>query len=147
MQKILPPTYFFIAIVMMITLRVLLPGAHLLSGPIRLVGLLPLVAGVGIASVADNAFKRVGTTVYPFQESSMLVTNGPFRFSRNPMYLGFMLGLIGIALLLGSLTPWFVIPPFGILLDQRFIRVEESMLKQKFGQTFLDYQRQTRRWI
>jgi len=147
MQKILPPTYFFIAIVMMITLRVLLPGAHLLSGPIRLVGLLPLVAGVGIAGIASNTFERAGTTIYPFQESSKLVTSGPFRCSRNPMYLGFMLGLIGIALLLGSLTPWFVIPPFGILLDQRFIRVEESMLKQKFGQTFLDYQRQTRRWI
>ncbi|HEX3049015.1 MAG TPA: isoprenylcysteine carboxylmethyltransferase family protein, partial [Aggregatilineaceae bacterium] len=130
-----------------ISLHLLRPGAHFLSGPLRLVGLLPLAAGVGIAGIANNAFERVGTTIYPFQESSALVTTGPFRFSRNPMYLGFMLGLIGIALLLGSLTPWLVLPVFGFLLDQRFIRAEEKMLIQKFGPTFLAYKQHTRRWL
>ena len=62
-------------------------------------------AGVALAIAAERAFKRAGTAVLPFTEPSAVVTTGPFAFSRNPMYLGMMLCLVGWAILLGSLVP------------------------------------------
>jgi protein-S-isoprenylcysteine O-methyltransferase Ste14 len=61
------------------------------------------------------------------------------------MYLGFVLILTGMAVLLKSLTPWLAVVAFFILIKQRFIRVEESMLAARFGQKFEEYQRKTRR--
>lgn len=92
-------------------------------------------------------FKLAGTTIKPFQESKTLVTTGIFRFSRNPMYLGFALILVGAAILLGSLTPFFVIPVFVILTEKQFIISEEIMLERTFGTAFLDYKRRVRRWL
>jgi protein-S-isoprenylcysteine O-methyltransferase Ste14 len=63
------------------------------------------------------------------------------------MYLGFVLVLIGIAVLLGSLTPWFIVPLFAVLMDRVFISVEEQMLQARFGQAWSEYKAQVRRWI
>jgi protein-S-isoprenylcysteine O-methyltransferase Ste14 len=67
--------------------------------------------------------------------------------SRNPMYLGMVLILTGIALLLRSLSPFLVILPFAILLERSFIRVEEGMLARKFGPKWEAYKAKTRRWL
>jgi protein-S-isoprenylcysteine O-methyltransferase Ste14 len=87
------------------------------------------------------------TTVKPFQESNTLVTGGVYSFSRHPMYLGFVLVLIGIAILLGALTPWVIVGAFIILIELVFIQVEEHMLSEKFGASWEDYKRKVRRWI
>ena len=63
------------------------------------------------------------------------------------MYLGFVLVLVGVALQLGTLTPWIVVLAFVVLMDVLFIRPEEDMLEETFGQAFLDYKRRTRRWL
>jgi protein-S-isoprenylcysteine O-methyltransferase Ste14 len=63
------------------------------------------------------------------------------------MYLGFVLALIGIAVLLGSLAPFVVIPVIAVLMDRMFIEVEESMLQDKFGPSWLEYKAKVRRWI
>jgi protein-S-isoprenylcysteine O-methyltransferase Ste14 len=63
------------------------------------------------------------------------------------MYLGFVLILLGVALLLGSLTPWLVIPIFAILIDRVFIQVEERMLAEQFGQDWSTYKAGARRWL
>jgi protein-S-isoprenylcysteine O-methyltransferase Ste14 len=97
--------------------------------------------------MADNALRKAKTTVKPFEESSALVTSGVYRISRHPMYFGFVLILMGLAVMLGSLMPFLVIPVFAILIDTVFIRVEERMLEDKFGRAWLDYQRRVRRWI
>ena len=75
------------------------------------------------------------------------MTEGPFRYSRNPMYLGFVLVLAGIGILLGSLTPLFVIPAFAALMDRQFIQMEEQMLRAAFGAKWQDYASRTRRWL
>jgi len=146
-KKILPPTYLLAALALMVALHLLLPGPRLLSGLFTLLGLVPLLAGVAINLVADGEFKRLGTTVKPGEESTTLVTTGVFRLSRNPMYLGFVLVLVGVALQLGTLTPWIVVLAFVVLVDVLFIRPEEDMLEETFGQAFLDYKRRTRRWL
>jgi protein-S-isoprenylcysteine O-methyltransferase Ste14 len=146
-KQILPPTYVLIALVGMLVLHFTFPGIKLIPLPWNLLGLIPLVIGVALNFIADSAFRRAGTTVKPFQESSALLTDGVYRFSRHPMYLGFVLILIGVAILLGSLTPWVIIPIFAVLMDMVFIQIEERMLGEKFGPAWLEYKKKVRRWI
>ncbi len=146
-KRPLPPTYLLAFIVIMIALRFLLPIAMIIPVPWTLFGVVPLVAGILVNLAADKAFTRANTTVKPFEESAVLITDGAFRVSRHPMYLGFVLILIGVAVMMGRLTPFFAIPAFAALMDIVFIRVEERMLEEAFGRTWLEYQRGVRRWI
>jgi len=113
----------------------------------NLLGVVPLVIGIILNLVADGVFKKLGTTVKPFEESTALITTGVFRISRHPMYVGMVLILIGIAVLMGSLTPYAVIPVFAVLMEVVFIRVEERMLEEKFSEAWLVYKEKVRRWI
>jgi protein-S-isoprenylcysteine O-methyltransferase Ste14 len=146
-RKTFPPTYLLISIVAMAVLHFLLSARKIIPSPWNALGIVPIALGVAINIVADDAFRRAQTTVKPFEESTTLVMSGVFQISRNPMYLGFVLILVGVAVLMGSLTPYFVIPVFVILMDRVFIQVEEEMLEEKFGSAWLDYETRVGRWI
>jgi len=145
--KIMPPTWMLIAIIAMLVLHFLLPLARIVPTVWNLTGLVFLVSGITLNLIADRAFQQVGTTVKPYQESSNLVASGVFQISRNPMYLGMVLTLIGIAVLLRTLSPLLVVIPFAILINQVYIRVEEQMLLEKFGAKWQAYKTKTRRWL
>jgi protein-S-isoprenylcysteine O-methyltransferase Ste14 len=147
LRKPLPPTYFYVAIVLIIVLHVLVPGPQVFSSPWRYLGVIPLILGSAFSVLADQAFKRFGTTVKPFEESTCLVTDGVFRLSRNPMYLGFVLLLAGLVMLLGSTTPWIVVVIFPFLMELHFIRAEETMLEARFGDAWLQYKQRVRKWL
>jgi protein-S-isoprenylcysteine O-methyltransferase Ste14 len=146
-KRVLPPTYILVAIVSMVVLHFLLPGVHIIGLPWNVLGVIPLIAGIIMNLMADRAFKKAGTTVKPYQESVALITDGVFRVSRHPMYAGFVLILLGIAILLGSVTSYGVIIIFAVLMDVMFIRIEEHMLEETFGETWLTYKKQVRRWL
>jgi protein-S-isoprenylcysteine O-methyltransferase Ste14 len=76
-----------------------------------------------------------------------LLTTGVFRLTRNPMYLGYLLILLGVALIVRSVTPYAVILVFAILMHGVFIRVEEQMLEKQFGQAWVEYTQKVRRWV
>jgi protein-S-isoprenylcysteine O-methyltransferase Ste14 len=145
--KVLPPTYLLVAIVVMLALHFLLPAIQIIPGPWNILGVVPLACGIALNLVADKAFREAATTVKPFEESTVVITTGVFRITRNPMYLGYVLILIGVALIVRSLTPYAVIPVFAVLMDRVFIRVEEQMLEAKFGQAWLGYAKKVRRWV
>jgi protein-S-isoprenylcysteine O-methyltransferase Ste14 len=84
---------------------------------------------------------------HPFSEAKTLVVRGPYRWTRNPMYLGMAAILLGFALYLGSVTPFIVIPAFMGLIAERFIVPEEEMLEKTFGQAYSDYKARVRRWL
>ena len=147
LKKIMPPTWLLIAIVVMLAFHFLFPVKLVIPRFWNLLGLIPIVLGVAINLSADRAFQQAKTTVKPFQESSELITNGVFRISRNPMCLGFVLILIGIAIFLRSFTPYLIIILFAILIDRIYIRVEEGMLAEKFGTEWQAYKAKTRRWV
>lgn len=136
-KKMLPPTYLFLFIAIMGALHFFLPIAEIVPYPWLLFGWLFLFLGIILNLLADRAFKYYQTTVKPFEESTTLITTGVFRFSRHPVYLGMVSILIGLALIMGSLTPFVTIPPFLILMDRVFIKVEEQMLEKKFGESWL----------
>jgi protein-S-isoprenylcysteine O-methyltransferase Ste14 len=146
-KRVLPPTYLLVSIVVMVALHFLLPVTTIIPLPWNVIGIVPLALGIAINIVADSALRKADTTVKPFEESSALVTSGAYRISRHPMYLGFVLVLIGVALLMGSLAPYIVIPAFVVLMDRVFIQVEERMLEARFGGTWQAYKLKTRRWI
>ena len=145
--KILPPTYLLIEMIAMLVLHFLFPVVWIVPPVWNLLGLVFLVAGVSMNLIADKAFHQAGTTVKPFEESSTLVTDGIFQISRNPMYLGFVLILGGIAVLLRSLSPILVILAFVALINNSFIKAEEEMLAVKFGSSWEQYKSRTRRWF
>ncbi len=103
--------------------------------------------GIVLNALADQTFKKHETTVKPFEESTALVTGGVFNISRNPMYLGMTLILLGTGVLLGSVIPFAIVPVFAVLLDRIFIVEEEKMLEDTFGDQFRQYRNQVRRWI
>ena len=149
MKKIslLPTGYLLIAMLLILLIHFILPLTRLIPIPWNLVGILPLGFGIWINLAADKAFHRRGTTVKPFEEPSTLITSGVFSISRNPMYLGFVAILIGIALLLGTLSPYLIVIAFAILVDRMFITVEEKNLEHKFSSMWMKYKKDVRRWI
>lgn len=147
MKTILPPTYFFGAIILMLGVHFVLPIMTIVPFPWNVFGLLPLVIGLTIATLADKVFHQRGTTIKPFQTSNVLVTDGFYRFSRHPMYLAFTLALFGLAWLLGSASPLAVVVLFAVLMDIIFIRAEERMLADTFGEDWQAYTRRVRRWL
>ncbi len=143
----MPPVYLLAAIAAMVALHFLFPGKQLLNAPWRWAGAVPIVVGLGLVLWVAAVFRRRKTTIKPGDVSSSLVTNGPFRVSRNPIYLGMTSILIGTALALGSLVPWLVVPVFVVLVGYNVIPVEEAMLAEAFGQSYADYRAKVRRWI
>ncbi len=146
-KTVLPPTYFLASLALMAALAFALPIASLLAWPWRAFGVVPIAAGVWLNLAADRAFKERGTTVKPFEQSSALVTDGAFRLTRNPMYLGMVVILIGVALIFVALTPFLVAAGFAAIMETRFIPVEERMLAETFGDEWTAYRDRTRRWL
>ena len=103
--------------------------------------------GLVLAASAVISFKKAGTAIKPFESSTVLIKDGLYRYTRNPMYLGMVILLIGVASYLGSLTPYVVIPVFFLIIQQCFIKHEEPFLENIFGQEYLDYKDKVRRWI
>jgi protein-S-isoprenylcysteine O-methyltransferase Ste14 len=146
-RKVMPTTYLLIALLAMIVLRFSQPLDQIIPTPWNLLGIVPVLLGIALNLFADKALHDAHTTVKPYQESDTLVTVGVYGFCRHPMYLGFVMVLIGVALLLGALTPWAIIVIYIVLLETIFIKVEERMLSEKFGSNWMEYKRKVRRWI
>jgi protein-S-isoprenylcysteine O-methyltransferase Ste14 len=147
MKRMLPPTLVLSCLVSMILLHWLLPITSLLPAYFNLLGMVPLVLGVVLNVGADRTFKIAQTSVSTFNEPDKLVTHGLFRYSRNPMYLGFVLILAGAWMLLGSASPFLGVAVFFLVSNCYYIPFEEHMLAKKFGTGFEAYTSKTRCWI
>jgi len=145
--RILPPVYLLVAIILMVALPLAFPIRQLAWCPARWLGLAPVAIGLMFGAPAARIFVKRKTAIRPGDVSTTLVTDGPFRFSRNPMYVGMVCLLAGVAIGLGSISPWFVIPLFIVAISLRIIPVEEAMLREAFGEPYREYQLRVRRWI
>lgn len=109
-------------------------------------------AGLVLLSVAGvlwaaGRFGRAGTPVVPVQPATALVTDGPFRHTRNPMYLSLGLGYLGVTLLMNSLWPLVFLPGVWAVMNYWVIPREERHLDAVFGEAYANYRRRVRRWI
>jgi len=146
-SKLEPPIYFLIYLLLTIGLHFILPVIQLIHTPYKFIGILLLGIGIWLNMWTDGLFKKKNTTVKPFEKSSALILEGPFRFSRHPMYLGMVIVLLGVAIILGSLITFLVPIAFFITMQIVFIRHEEKALEQTFGQEYLDYKNRVRCWL
>lgn len=145
-KRILAPVYFLAAILSMAALHFLLPIARILPASYSSGGVLILI-GMSLILWAVRLFARAGTTIKPFEASTKMIVAGPYRWSRNPIYLGMAMILLGIGLALGTLTPFAILPLFVWLIQKNFIAHEEAMLDKSFGPAYAEYKKRIRRWL
>ena len=147
--KIPPPIYAISIALIMWLLSLYLPVAQLVTSPWNKLGIgLMLVAGF-LDFTSLYLFFKKRTTPNPMkpQFTTGLVTNGLYKISRNPMYLGLLIILFGFAIYLGNLTAFLMLPAFYFVITEMQIKPEEQMLEEKFGEEYLDYKRKVRRWL
>jgi protein-S-isoprenylcysteine O-methyltransferase Ste14 len=115
----------------------------------KLLALSFTVAGAIVILVAVTSFRRAKTTLNPMDpaSSSSLVRSGIYKLSRNPMYLGFLLVLVGWAVFLSNALAFVFLPAFIFYMNRFQIEPEEKALAGKFGQEFVDYKSRVRRWL
>lgn len=145
-MKIYPPIIMLTAGAVMAVLDTALPLARLWPAG-QWAGALPALAGFALAAWSAFTFHQHQTTVHPFRQASALVTSGPFSFSRNPIYLGMALVLLGIAVALGTLAPFLVVPLFMLVMNRAIIAGEERMLADTFGAEYDAWRGKVRRWL
>jgi protein-S-isoprenylcysteine O-methyltransferase Ste14 len=144
--KVLPPHYFAVSLALIIGIGVFEDG-KLLPSPWHYLGALLILTGIAIAAQGSRLFAKADTNIIPFTESTALVTTGVFAHSRNPMYTGMVLALAGTALIMNGWLSWLVVILFTTIIRGFFIRTEERLMEQTFGEAYLDYKARVRRWI
>jgi protein-S-isoprenylcysteine O-methyltransferase Ste14 len=143
----MPPILLAVSIAAMVALHFLLPLLRVIPWPWNLLGAGPIAFGVAWNLWADHLFKRHRTTVNPHLKPTTFVQAGPFRLSRNPMYVSMAAIAAGVAVLCGSLTPMFVPVAFIAVVAIVFIPMEERAMQQAFGDEWWDYTQRVRRWL
>jgi protein-S-isoprenylcysteine O-methyltransferase Ste14 len=131
----------------MIVLNRFFPITRWLEFPWRYLGIVFIVIGFTLSIGSGILFRRLGTQPRPGVKASVLVTNGAYRFTRNPMYLGLVTMLVGVSILLGTVSPLTLIPILILILHFKFILREEKWMKSWFGESYLRYKTKTRRWL
>jgi protein-S-isoprenylcysteine O-methyltransferase Ste14 len=110
--------------------------------------------GGGVVAVAISfalwaivTFRRAGTRIETYKPTTTIVAQGPYAFTRNPIYLGMFLGQIGLSIGFDSLWILAMLVPFYLLIRYGVVAREEAYLERKFGRVYLDYKSRTRRWL
>lgn len=148
--KIPPPVYFLIfGILMWVIAKKVFPDFIVLESPWNRIAFPFMLLALFIDGLALVQFIRKKTTINPLNPNNthLLVTKGIYRFSRNPMYLGLLIWLLAWGLYLGNFLSLLFLPLFVYIITIQQIKPEEKILEEKFGQTYLDYQKRVRRWF
>ena len=144
---IYPPIWLLFGLIAIFACNEYYPGLRFTSLAWQAVGAVLIVAGLLLLVTANGLFTRAGTGLIPFRNVSALVTEGIYQYTRNPMYLGMLAVLAGCALTVGAATALLVPPLFAVIIEVRFIRPEEEMLRGIFPQDYPAYCERVRRWL
>ncbi|MBC8500771.1 MAG: isoprenylcysteine carboxylmethyltransferase family protein [Nanoarchaeota archaeon] len=145
--RVYPPIVAILYLIVSLILNYFFSGTKIIPSPYNYFGSVIIVASLIFMILAFRTFKKKSTTHDPFGKPTALVTSGPFSISRNPMYLGLFLILIGIAFFIGTI-PLFLAPlAFLPTINITFIFNEERKLKHIFDQKYTDYKNSVRRWL
>jgi protein-S-isoprenylcysteine O-methyltransferase Ste14 len=112
-----------------------------------IVGGILLVLGLGLIASATTNFTQAGTTIRPDRASSSLVIAGPYKFTRNPMYVGMATAYLGLTIADRSLGSLILLPVVLLIIRRAVIANEEAFLERRFGSAYTDYKAKVRRWL
>jgi len=147
MPRIIPPLICAVCFGLAVALDLAFPLGTLFLFPWNLLGLMPISLGLWIGLWALRVFREQKTTFHAHSTPRVLVIEGPYRFSRNPMYASLLLILGGSVWLLGALMPWLGVGILPALIEVLFIRPEEKRLEFLFGEDYRKYRKRVGRWI
>ena len=145
-----PPLLFIGALGLGCLLSLVLPIGPPLASPNGLaltVGLTFVAIGLALAILSIRRFRLAGTSVVPGEPSTTLVVKGPYQFTRNPIYIGFMLVYFGLAIVLTSLWVLLLLIPVLVVLQRGVVEREEAYLERQFGDAYVKYQARVPRWL
>lgn len=145
--RVPPPAIYIAGFLIGVALELAFPIGGL-PFPLALLG--GLVAGalwLALDGTAMMLFQRARTSMVPMKPTTALVTSGPYRITRNPMYLGMAFLYAGLALALGVIWALAVLPLVLLTVDRIVIAREERYLELRFGDQYRDYKRRVRRWL
>lgn len=146
-----PPLVYGVGFLIGYLLGLVLPipwsGDSATVHPLMIAGLLFIGLGFALALWGVAVLGRAKTTILPFRASTAVVSDGPYRFTRNPMYVGMTLGYLGAALLFNTAWPLILLPLVLWAMVQLVITREEAFLSATFGSEYDDYRRRVRRWL
>ena len=148
MKKVIsiPPTYLFLGLLLSVVLFYLFPSLKLIKFPYNLFGLAVLLVGIILNWQSWVLFKKHKTS-YKFEESTLFIKEGLYKYSRNPMYLGMVMLLLGVAIYVGNLASLVPLILFFVVIDRMFVPYEEEKMENTFGVEYLDYKKRVRRWL
>ena len=149
LRRVPPAVWFFGALLLGWTIDRIRPvslGLVTLESRL-LIALILIVAAAALAGWAIATFHAVRTTILPFAKASTLVDTGPFRVSRNPLYVSLIMILVGFSFLLDSLWILLCAPLLFLALDRFVIPDEEASMRESFGEAFELYRGSVRRWL
>ncbi len=151
MLKIYPPIWFLFFLIIALLLHYLVPATHVfnLSGGLyKTIGVIVLIVGFFISNYASKQFAENKTEVIPTSPTNrVLVTDGLYRYTRNPMYLGMVSSLLGIAFFMGTLPMFLAALAQFTVLNFVFIPFEEKKLSNIFSNQYIYYKQKVRRWF
>jgi protein-S-isoprenylcysteine O-methyltransferase Ste14 len=110
-------------------------------------GVLIVVMSILLGGWASITMPRAGTNINPAKPALAIVSSGPFRFTRNPIYLANTIVYLALAMIFNTLWPFVLFVPMFLVLDRGIIRREERYLEAKFGDAYLAYKARVRRWL
>jgi protein-S-isoprenylcysteine O-methyltransferase Ste14 len=112
-----------------------------------LAGLAFVAIGFALVALSARRFRLAGTSVVPGQPTTALVSAGPYRFTRNPIYIGFILAYFGLSIVLTSMWVLLLLIPILFILQHGVVLPEEAYLERKFGEAYRKYRARVPRWL
>lgn len=147
MKWLVPPVLFSFCLIGIAITAYCWPGYQLVPPPYNWFGIAVVLGGLILGGVSSRAFVRLRTNLPTFNDPNVLVTDGMFAISRNPIYLGFTLVLVGVVLIVDCSTPIVFVLVFFAVAQFWYVPFEERRMHETFGDRYVAYCRKTRRWI
>jgi protein-S-isoprenylcysteine O-methyltransferase Ste14 len=145
--RLLPPVVYFGPFSLMWAVHSWRPWTIPGGAAMTVAGTVLVLIGVALTFWSVTALSRAHTTVIPWEQVSAMVTTGPFRLSRNPIYLADAIAYLGATLIIHSWWPLVALPGVLLMMRHEVIDREERYLAERFGDAYRDYQRRVRRWL
>jgi protein-S-isoprenylcysteine O-methyltransferase Ste14 len=145
--RIVPPLVYLAGLVAGLIVTAWIPTQAVAGSIAWPVGVVLVLCGIALAASAISRFSSAGTTIRPDRAASQLVIAGPYRLSRNPMYVGLAAVYLGIAIGTQSLWALLLLPVVLTIIRRRVIEREEAFLERRFGTPYRDYRTRVRRWL
>jgi len=123
------------------------PQLNIVKNPYNKIGIIILVMGLSLTFYSFYLFKKNKTPILPGEKPKFIVMEGPYKFTRNPMYLGVSTALLGAAVYFGNLLSFLSPIIFFLAMNYYYVPFEEKLMENLFGKKYMNYRKKVRRWV